>query len=78
MDITIFEIAQLVVGSGLLTGIVYVICKVTKIDSMAQDIKEMKKDISSLNIAVGKLEVRVEERTLRVVHSHKTGTEEEK
>lgn len=48
-----------------------------KFDAVMDEIKEMKKDINAINVQIGKLETRVEERTLRVVHTQRTGTEKD-
>lgn len=39
-----------------------------KIDKVIVGLEELKKDVTSLDMRLGKLEVRVEERTLRVIH----------
>lgn len=79
---TTIEIIQLFLGSGGLLGILFLAFRtgkiVQKIDTleehcnknfleMKMDIKDIKRSISSMEVQIGRLETRVEERTLRVV-----------
>ena len=86
------EIVGILIGSGGLIGVFSLFFRIgavfQKIESSLTDIKKdvgeikvqmeiIKKDVSELKVQVGKLEVRVEERTLRVIHTQKTGTTQE-
>lgn len=79
---TIAEIIQIFIGSGGLLGILILTFRmgkvVQKIDTLEKtcsenfaeiktDIKDMKARISAVELQIGRLEIRVEERTLRVV-----------
>ena len=79
---TTVEIIELILGSGGLIGICIVIFRMGKIvqnietldenckknfSEMRADIKEIRQGINVIEVQIGKLETRVEERTLRVV-----------
>lgn len=49
-----------------------------KIDQIITKMDQTNFQLSSINMQIAKLETRVEERTLRVIHVEKTGTEEKK
>jgi len=49
-----------------------------RFNSIERQISEIKSDVRSVNDRLTRLEVRFEERTLRVIHVDKTGTEEKK
>lgn len=76
------QIFQLIVGSGGLLGILYLIFRtgriVEKIDSMDKKLDKSIEKLDDANNRLTKLEVRVEERTLKVIHVEKTGTENRK
>lgn len=62
-------------GSGGLLGVFILIFRTGKIveridnlEEMKKDVKEIKTTMNSMAIQIAKLETRVEERTLRVVH----------
>jgi hypothetical protein len=82
---TTFEIIQIFIGSGGLLGIIFIFFKMgkfaQKIETLDEsckknfteirnDIKEIKHSINALEIQMGKLETRVEERTLRTVQTN--------
>lgn len=77
------ELIPIFIGSGGLLGIILLFFRMgkfaQKIESLEKmcnknfteihtDIKEMKQSITSIQVQMGKLETRVEERTLRTVH----------
>jgi hypothetical protein len=69
------EWLQLIMGSGGLLGVFILIFRTGKIveridnlEEMKKDVKEIKTTMNSMAIQIAKLETRVEERTLRVVH----------
>lgn len=77
-----YEIISICLGGGGLLGIfglAFAFGRMfQRIDSIGKDIIEIKTDIKSLNqkmgfveVQLGKLETRVEERTLRVIHGTK-------
>lgn len=76
------EIFQCIVGSGGLIGICFVIFRTGKIvqniENIAKEVKEISQKVGELEkgqtemrVQLGKLETRVEERTLRVIHQTK-------
>jgi hypothetical protein len=48
------------------------------IKELKNDLKEIRMSLNFINIKLVQLETRVEERTLRVIHTGNTGTEEKK
>ena len=46
-----------------------------RFDNISTELKDIGKDITDLKVQVGKLETRVEERTLKVVHVQGNGTD---
>ncbi len=82
---TTFEIISLCLGGGGLLGIfglVFAFGRMfQKIENLTKDVIEIKSDIQSIKntlgsmaVQLGKLETRVEERTLRVIHGTKVDT----
>ena len=87
--VSTFQVVQICLGSGGVLGIVYLIfkmgglCKTIEVNTKAveshgQILFSIQSDLRSINDRLTRLEVRVEERTLKVVHVEKTGTEERK
>jgi hypothetical protein len=53
----------------MITLFIWILCRMDKgFESLRIELKEIRSDIARLNVQVGKLETRVEERTLRAVH----------
>ena len=46
-----------------------------RFDNISTELKDIGKDITDLKVQVGKLDTRVEERTLKVVHVQGNGTD---
>jgi hypothetical protein len=49
-----------------------------RFDQVDKKFEQVNTQLTTLNVQIAKLETRVEERTLRVIHVEKTGTEEKK
>lgn len=73
------EIFQILIGSGGLLGIIILVFRTgkivekvensdKKISEIKDDIKDIKRALGNMEVQIGKLETRVEERTLRVIH----------
>jgi hypothetical protein len=81
-NISIMQIINLCIGSSGAIGVFILIFKMGRlfenVISIGKTIVEMKSDIRSMNDRLTRLEVRVEERTLKVIHIERTGTEEKK
>lgn len=77
---TTFEIIQTLIGSGLIIGIVKLIFSSGKISqqltSIADDVSQLKRNVSSLDTRLSRLEGAFYERGYW--ESRKTGTEEKK
>jgi uncharacterized Ntn-hydrolase superfamily protein len=73
------NIIQIIIGSGGVLGIAFLVFRTgrivekiessdKKISEIKDDIKEVRRTLNLIEIQIGKLETRVEERTLRVIH----------
>lgn len=83
---TNIEIVQLILGSGGILGFIILIFRMgriiekignmsDKIDTISTKIDECNKRLGETNDRLTRLEVRVEERTLKVYHVERNGTE---